>query len=133
MTVNWLASLKDVPWSKVIGMAPTIVENGKKLWDRVSSKAGGDGSGETTQSAADLPVPAAIVAFELRLEALEKKSAQLREEAVASFDVVRSITDQHSQVVQAVDVLLVRTRLLVRVSILLGIACIALLALVLSK
>lgn len=133
MTVNWLASLKDVPWSKVIGMAPTIVENGKKLWDKVSSRTGGDSSGETTQSAADLPVPAAIAAFELRLEALEKKSAQLREEAVASFDVVRSITDQHSQVVQAVDVLLVRTRLLVRVSVLLGITCLALLVLVLSR
>jgi len=97
MAVNWFASFKDVPWSKVIGMAPTIVENGKKLWDKVSSRTGGDGSGETTRSAAQLPVPAAIAAFELRLEALEKKSAQLREEAVASFDVVRSITDQHSQ------------------------------------
>lgn len=133
MSVNWFASLKDVPWSKVIGAAPTIVESGKKLWDKVSSKTGGDSSGETTQSAADLPVPAAIAAFELRLEALERKSAQLREEVVASFDVVRSITDQHSQVVQAVDVLLVRTRLLLRVCVLLGIACVALLVLVLSR
>ena len=133
MSVNWFASLKDVPWSKVIGMAPTIVENGKKLWDKVSNKPGGDGSGGTTQSAAELPVPAAIAAFELRLEALEKKSAQLREEAVASFDVVRAIADQHSHVVQAVDVLLVRTRVLVRISVLLGIACIALLVLVLSR
>lgn len=133
MSVNWLASLKDVPWSKVIGMAPTIVENGKKLWGKVSNRTGGDRSGETTQSAAELPVPAAIAAFELRLEALEKKSAQLREEAVASFDVVRSITDQHSQVVQAVDVLLVRTQVLVRISILLGVACVALFVFVLSR
>ncbi len=133
MAVNWFASFKDVPWSKVIGMAPTIVENGKKLWDKVSNRTGSDGSGETTQSAAQLPVPAAIAAFELRLEALEKKSAQLREEAVASFDVVRSITDQHSQVVQAVDVLLVRTRVLVWISILLGVACVALFVLVLSR
>jgi hypothetical protein len=132
MAVNWLASLRDVPWSNVLGMAPKIVDSGKKLWEKVSDKTG-DGSGETTQSAAQLPVPAAIAAFELRLEALEKKSAQLREEAVASFDVVRSITDQHSQVVQAVDVLLVRTRVLVRISVLLGITCIALLVLVLSR
>jgi len=133
MAVNWFASFKDVPWSKVIGMAPTIVENGKKLWDKVSSRTEGDGSGETTQSAAQLPVTEAIAAFELRLEALEKKSAQLREEAVASFEVVRSITDQHSQVVQAVDVLLVRTRVLVRISILLGVVCVALFVLVLSR
>lgn len=133
MAVNWFASFKDVPWSKVIGMAPSIVENGRKLWDNVSKRTGGVRTGETTQSAADLPVPAAIAAFELRLEALEKKSAQLREETVASFDVVRSITDQHSQLVQAVDVLLVRTQVLVRISILLGVACVALFVLVLSR
>jgi len=133
MAVNWFASFKDVPWSKVIGMAPSIVENGRKLWDNVSKRTGSDRTGETTQSAAELPVPAAIAAFELRLEALEKKSAQLREETVASFDVVRSITDQHSQLVQAVDVLLVRTRVLVRISILLGVACVALFVLVLSR
>ncbi len=133
MAVNWFASLKDFPWSKAIGMAPTIVESGKKLWDKVSSRTESDRAGETTQSAAQLPVPAAIAAFELRLEALEKRSAQLREEAVASFDVVRSITDQHSQVVHAVDVLLVRTRLLVRISLLLGVACVALFVLVLSR
>ena len=44
-----------------------------------------------------------------------------------------SIVGQHSQVVHAVDVLLVRTRLLVRVSVLLGIVCVALLVLVLSR
>lgn len=133
MAVSWFASLKDVPWSKVIGMAPAIVENGRKLWDRVSDRSGGNRAGETTRSAAQMPVPAAIAAFELRLEALEKKSAQLREEAVASFDVVRAITDQHSQMVQAVDVLLVRTRVLVRVSILLGAAWVVLLVLVLMR
>jgi len=133
MAVNWFTSLKDFPWSKALGMAPTIAENGKKLWDKASNRTERDRSGETTQGAADLPVPAAIAAFDLRLEALEKKSAELREEAVASFDVVRSITDQHSQVVHAVDVLLVRTRLLVRISILLGVACVALFVLVLSR
>lgn len=133
MAVNWFASLKDFSWAKAIGMAPTIVESGKKLWDKVSNRAESDRSGETTQSAAQLPVPAAIAAFELRLEALEKKSAQLRGEAVASFEVVRAITDQHSQVVHAVDVLLVRTRVLIRVSILLGIASVALFVLVLNR
>lgn len=133
MSVNWFASLKDVPWSKVMGMAPAIVENGKKLWDKVSDRSGDDHSGETTQSAAQMPVPAAIAAFELRLEALEKRSAQLREEVVASFEVVRSITDQHSQVVQAVDLLLARTQLLLRFCAGLAAAIVVLAALVVLK
>lgn len=133
MAINWLASLKDVPWSKVIGMTPSIVENGRKLWDRVASGEAGDKAGDTTQSLAQLPPPAAISAIEIRLEVLEKRSAELREEVVSSFDVVRSIVDQNAHVVHAVDILLARTRLLLRACVLLGIACAALAVLVLVR
>jgi hypothetical protein len=133
MAVNWIASLKDVPWSKVIGMAPTIAESGRKLWDKVLTKGPGENLADTTQDLAQLPASAAIAAIDIRLAALEKKTAELREEAVSSFEVVHAIVDQNAQVVHAVDVLLVRTQLLVRVSILLGIVCAALLTLVLSR
>ena len=133
MAINWLASLKYVPWSKVISMTPSIVESGAKLWDRISKR---QVENSTVPNPAVEPMPPtaeALAAIEIRIGALEKKTVQLREEAVSSFDVVRSIVDQHSQVVHAVDVLLVRTRLLVRVSVLLGIVCVALLGLVLSR
>lgn len=133
MAINWIASLKDVPWSKVIGMTPAIVENGRKLWDKVSTKSGSESLADTTQNLAQLPASAAIAAIDIRISALEKKSAELREETVSSFEVVRSIVDQNAQVVHAVDVLLVRTQLLVRVTFLLGIVCAALLVLVLSR
>lgn len=133
MTINWLASLKDVPWSKVIGMTPSIVESGRKVWDRVTSREASERSGDTTQSLAQSQAPAAIAAIEIRLTALERKSAELREEAVSSFEVVRSIVDQNSQVVHAVDVLLARTQLLLRACALLGIACAALAVLVVVR
>lgn len=133
MAVGWLASLKHIPWSKVIGMTPSIVESGGKLWDRISSRRA-EASAPANPAVDPLPpTPEALAAIEIRVGTLEKKTAQLREEAVASFDVVRSIVDQNSQVVRAVDVLLVRTQLLVRVSVLLGIACLALLVLVLTR
>jgi hypothetical protein len=133
MPVNWINSLKDLPWSKVIGMTPDIVESGKKIWDKVATRTANEKSADTTQSLAELSAPAAIAALEIRVKAIERKSAELREEAVSSFEVVRSIVDQNANVVHAVDVLLARTRLLVRVSILLGIACAALLVLQLSR
>lgn len=133
MPVNWLASLKDVQWSKVAELTPTIVESGRKLWDKVASRSRGGASGDTTQSLGELAPPAAITAIDIRLAALERKSAELREEVVSSFDVVRSIVEQNAQVVHAVDVLLARTQLLVRATVLLGITCVALLTLVLSR
>jgi len=133
MAVDWLASLKHVPWSKVLGAAPTIVEGGRKLWDRVARRNAEETPAGAAKRDAPLPVPEALAAMELRLDALETKSAQLRDEAVASFDVVRSMAEQHSQLVHAVDVLLVRTRVLVRVCILLGLVCVALFVLILSR
>jgi hypothetical protein len=96
-------------WKDVRGLAPGLVDNGKKLWARVSSRR------------APLPpstFDSASVA-EVRLRVLEQRVAVLEEEAVASFDVVRSITQQHSQLaeqhaemVQATDALLAHTRVL---------------------
>jgi hypothetical protein len=133
MAVNLLASLKYVPWSKVISMTPAIVESGGKLWDRISSRRAqastvANPAGQTPPS-----TPEALAAIEIRLVTLEKKTAELGEEAVSSFQVVKSIVDQNAQVVQAVDVLLARTQLLVRVSVLLGFVCVALLVLVLAR
>jgi hypothetical protein len=131
MAVNWFASLRDVPWSKVLGMAPTIVDNGRKLWDHVAKKkaeAAAPAGAKTPP-----PVPESLAAIEIRLAAVEKRAAQLGEEAVSSFDVVRSLAEQHSQLVNAVDVLLVRTRVLVRVIILLAVAIAALFLLVLTR
>ena len=133
MAVNWIASLKYVPWSKVISMTPAIVESGGKLWDRISNRQA-QMSTAATSSAEPPPPPAeALAALDIRVGTLEKQMAQLREETVSSFDVVRSIVDQHSQIVHAVDVLLVRTRLLLRVCILLGAALAAVLVLALSR
>jgi hypothetical protein len=132
MAVNLLASLRYVPWSKVISMTPAIVESGAKLWDRLSRRraqasAVADPAGQPPPS-----TPEALAAIEIRLTTLERKTAELGEEAVSSFQVVKSIVDQNAQVVQAVDVLLARTQLLLRVGILLGIVCLVLLVLVLA-
>lgn len=133
MAVNWLASLKYVPWSKVISMTPAIVESGGKLWDRISSRRANASTVANPSGQAPPSTPEALAAMEIRLATLEKKTADLGDEAVSSFQVVRSIVDQNAQVVQAVDVLLARTQLLLRVSILLGIVCVALLVLVLAR
>lgn len=133
MAINWFASLRDVPWSKVIGMTPSIVESGRKLWDRIANKQAEVSTVRKPEDKSSPSTPEALSAIEIRIISLEKRTAQLGEEAVSSFDVVRSLADQHSQLVHAVDVLLVRTRVLLRVCVLLGLAVVALLVFVLSK
>jgi len=88
-------------WKDVFGTAPSIREEAKRIWSKVASRKAPSSKPHG---------PAAAV---------EQKLEHLEEEAVASFDVVRSIAQQHSQLseqhlqlVRVVDELLARTRAL---------------------
>jgi len=125
-----MASLRDGAWAKLMSAAPALVERGKKLWSSVAARA--DRTPATPRAAE------AHAEMEVRVRVLEQRAAGLEEEAVSSFEVVRSITEQHSQLaeqnaqlVEAVDVLLARTRLLAWACAALGAAAVALLVLVL--
>ena len=108
MAISWYDSLKDLPWSKALGTAPSISERGKALWERVGRRA---------------PKPPS---------ALEARVGELNEELIASFEVVQAMAEQHSELVTAVDVLLARTRLLLRTCAVLGAVLVAVLVLLLT-
>lgn len=107
-------------WKNALGLAPALVDSGRKLWERVASRRS--------------PSPVADPA------ALEQRIGQIESEATASFEVVRAITQQHSQLadqqgelVQAVDALLARTQMLLWVCGGLALGLVALLAFVIAR
>lgn len=132
MPINWFASFRDVPWDKVLSGVPAVAEKAKSMWQRVAGDAAPASAAEATPTAASTSADL-LAALDVRVGPLERRAAKLEEEARASFDVVRSMAEQHSQLVHAVDVLLVRTRVLLRLCALLGLAVVALLALVLTR
>jgi hypothetical protein len=108
MAIGWYESLKDIPWSKALGVAPSIAERGKTLWDRVKSR--------------EAKAPGA----------LEARVAELNQELAASFELVQAMAEQHSELVRAVDLLLARTRVLLRACMVLGAVLAAVLVLLLT-
>lgn len=135
MAINWLAAFKDIPWSTVLAVAPSIAEGGKKLWARVVKHEPEETAVTGAHPLQQPPTSPseAIAALEVRVQSLETNAAQLKEETVSSFEVVRALTEQHSQLVSAVDVLIARTRVLLRACIALGVAVVALLILTLVR
>ncbi|MEW6687999.1 MAG: hypothetical protein AB1452_02800 [Pseudomonadota bacterium] len=132
MPVNWFASFRNVPWDKVLSGLPAVLEGAKSLWQRVAGDRESSSAANATPTAT-APGTELLAALDVRVGPLERRAAKLEEEARASFEVVRSMAEQHSQLVHAVDVLLVRTRVLLRLCALLGVAVIALLVLVLAR
>jgi hypothetical protein len=103
MAAGWLTALKLIPWDDVVANAPAVLRGAKKLW----GKAGHAG-----------PAPD-------RVGALEQEVAQLREQADTAAGVISSLAEQNARLVEAVDLLRVRTRILMAACGLLALALVA--------
>jgi hypothetical protein len=84
MAISWLTALKLIPWRDVVENAPTVLRTARKLWDKQPP-----------------PEPS-----------LQREVASLREEARRAAEVIASLAEQNTRLVEAVEVLRVRTRLL---------------------
>lgn len=129
MREGLLASFRNISWDRVIAAAPAVAQRAQALWQRVS---GGAGKTLAVESPPTLN-PELLAAIDVRIGPLQQRLGALDEESRASFEVVRSMAEQHTQMVQAVDLLLARTRLLLRVCLGLAATILALAALVLAK
>ena len=133
MAMRWLVSFKSISWRKVLSAAPSIADGARRYWSSVTEKG---------SLFPKRPVPAeeqvyspdpSISAIEKQMQALELRTAQLGEEIILSSGLIDKLAEQQSQLVQAVDILRVRTRALLWVCGLLAIAVIVMIYLVVDR
>jgi hypothetical protein len=105
MSISLLGAVKAVPWGDVIAAAPSVVQGANALWDRVAKKRP---KGEAAGASAPVPADASADA---RLAALEQALAELQKEALASSQLIRSLAEQNVQLVREVEVLRLRSRI----------------------
>ncbi len=100
MAIGWMTALKVIPWGDVIEAAPGIVKGARKMFAP---------SPPTTQdvAASDPQAP-----WQGQVGRLEAALAQMQEQHQASVQLIESLAEQNAKVVQAIDILRVRTRML---------------------
>lgn len=119
MAIPWLVVLKSVPWTEVIANAPKVADGARKLWGAVSG-----GTETAPPPAVDAPADASpearrIAALAQRVASLEATNAELREQMLASSELIRALADQNAQLVARVEANRVRTvRLTIAVAVL---------------
>ena len=107
MAVGWLTALKVIPWGDVVQNAPGVLRGAKKLWSAVRQG----------------PEP----------HGLQQEVAQLKDQAENAARLISSLAEQNARLVEAVDILRLRTRVLLITSGVLVAAMIALAALLLLR
>ena len=120
MAAPWLAAaFKAISWRDAIAAAPVIVDAGRKLWNSVVGTEKRAGSKDAEAGAGQGQERSPI---EDRVAGLEARTAEMAREAVASADLIKSLAEQSSQLVRAVEILRVRTRRLIVFSFAVGVA-----------
>lgn len=109
MAISWISALKVIPWGDVIEAAPGLVKGARKVFSR------GEAPPAEAAPAAGAESPQA------RIERLEAAVERLVQQQQASAALVESLAEHNAQVVAAVEVLRLRSKLL-------GGACAVLLA-----
>lgn len=113
MAISWLTAFKAIPWGDVIAAAPAVAQGAKKLWGAV-------GKGDAGSAAGAAPGSLAADAEE-RLRTLEAQIAGLQRESAASSELIKSLAEQNSRLVDAIEILRVRTRALLALCLVLAV------------
>lgn len=109
--MNWLIALKVLPWKDMIDYAPTLVTGAQKLWQRVKNE-----KSETDAIVIDqAPLSEKDVAREL--QELKQQLQDTQTQQLELSQLVSELAAQNQRLVGALDVLRLRTRILLWLSV----------------
>ena len=110
MAIPWLMALKVIPWGDVIEHAPSVLKAARKLMERQPPQSPGQAGTPATAT----PVSTVPSLGELK-NALIAAQGQIDRQAQTQRELTETLAElaeQNARLVSAVDVLQLRTRLL---------------------
>jgi hypothetical protein len=118
MAFGWITALKIIPWKDVLENAPHIVKAAKNLY--AGTKTDTSYSSETSDSSTFTSDSENTESWDFRLHKIERKMLELNDEQESSVELIRSLAKQNVRIVEAIEVLRVRSKILLFICILLG-------------
>lgn len=104
--MNWLTALKFLPWGEVIEYAPKLVNGAQKLWQRVKTEKA------ETDAIVIEQAPVSLDQTARELQELKQQLQDTQAQQLELSNLVSALAEQNQRLVNAVNVLRVRSRLL---------------------
>ena len=111
MAIPWLLALKVIPWGDVIEHAPTVLKAARKLLDRQKAEPVPGNTPASAVTELIEPVPS-LGEIKNRLMAAQVQLNQQADMQSQLSQTLAELAEQNARLVGAVEVLRVRTRLL---------------------
>ena len=125
MAIGWIAALKLIPWSTVLEAAPHIVKGAKSLIAKTKENP----SGATTTAPPpeeSLSDSEKLTNLNRRFHEMQTNIDELNNEQKSSAELIQLLAEQNAQIVKAIDILRVRTKLLIVICCILSVTTILL-------
>lgn len=111
MAIPWLLALKVIPWGDVIEHAPTVLKAARKLMDRQKAEPATHPSAASTMTELSEPVPS-MGEIKNRLLAAQMQLNQQADMQAQLSQTLAELAEQNARLVGAVELLRLRTRVL---------------------
>jgi len=103
MAIGWLAVLQSVPWAEVVKNAPMVADGAKKLWGAIGKKPAAQAKTAPEPQAAHTPEGAALAALQSRVASLETAVSDLHEQMLASSELIKTLAEQNTRLVERIE------------------------------
>lgn len=119
MAIPWMIALKVIPWGDVMEHAPKVLNAARKLLER-QKQPPPEAQPLRTEDVGD--APPSVTALDQRLTAALQQLDQQTQAQAQLTQTVAELAEQNARLVSAVEVLRLRTRLLLWVTVLMAFA-----------
>lgn len=117
--------LSNIPWDQVVKNAPKVADGAMKLWSAVTNRKKQDSSQNVHSAVAALSDPELLKAQLIRLEDNIKS---LQDQMQASSELIKALAEQNTQLVQRIELNRARLVRYAVVTVLGGLALLAVVA-----
>lgn len=127
MAIPWLVALKVIPWGDVIEHAPKVLNAARQLLDKQRQQRSDADTPPPAPTLGDViempgPTPPEVRELQLRLAAARDDLNRLQQTQDQIAQTLADLAEQNTRLVQAVELLRRRTRLLMGAVLLLAVA-----------
>lgn len=126
LAFGWITALKIIPWGDVLEAAPHIVKGAKRLFAMTKDNAAGASVTSPEPPAKATSENDRFANLDNRVRQIQAKADELGAEQKSSAELIKSLAEQNVRVVVAIEVLRIRTKVLIIACVSLGIALAAL-------
>lgn len=122
LAIGWLTALKIIPWGDVLAAAPHIVKGAKRLFASTKVDTSDPPATSTTAPTNLFSDDDKFANLDNRIQQIHAKVIELGDEQQSSAELIKSLAEQNAHVVAAIEVLRIRTKILIIACISLAIA-----------